>query len=159
MSSVFILGDDVSSLNPAYETIFSNKVLSKGFDEAVFRGAQVPPEKWLRSFSGCMSQAQSIELYNHYLIWKHSIEENKVSLVLYNRSFPVQPVAVTSDLFRQGINATIGTDVNLVYYGKYDDRCDMYITHKTVVVKADNPREFVLFVFLSAFFCLNRAFQ
>jgi len=128
---VHILTNDVKHLNKNYVRIFTTE---PGFADPIFSGIKYPDEEWIDRFCKSMSMAEVVELYNHYLIWTEAVNKNEPQVILYNRSYPTQSDIIISELIKAG---GMVKDKDIVFYGKYLDRCDRYKYNRTVVI-SDN---------------------
>lgn len=119
-----------SKLNRDYLRTFTTE---DGFEEPIFMKTQYPNQRWMDRFTKLMGYEESLFLFNHYLIWLKCLQENRPLVILDNCSESTQPDAVLADLILAGSEMT---NVDLVYYGKYLDRCDYYQEASTVCTKS-----------------------
>lgn len=143
---VYILTEDTSRINKTYLKIFTTEA---GFAEPIFTGIQYPDEKWIRRFCNYMCRSEMIELYNHYIIWMKAIKTNQPQVILYNDSYTTQPNLIISELIKAG---SLLHNEDIVFYGKYLDRCDKYKFNRTVAISNNSTvTKFSLYRTFSAY--------
>ena len=142
MLSVSILTNDLNAKNQTYIRIFTN---NQRYEKPIFIAPQIPTNKWMENMRDHMTNKQSIELYNHYILWNKVVETNTPMFILYNDTQPTQNDNIWSyfilnamDNFtkfgkfcnkeNQGLD--LDTDVRLskdqcdiFLFGKYLDNC------------------------------------
>lgn len=141
---VYILCNDVNKLNPDYVRMFSQA--KSGFSRPIFSGTQFPDTPWINYFTGFMNRNQAIELYNHYQIWLLSMEKAQPFVIIYDRSYPTQPDNVMLQLIKAG---QFIHNQDILFYGKYMDRCDLYQYSRTVII--DGGFKFPLYHTVSSY--------
>lgn len=78
-----------------------------------FVNMATPSREWLHSTARYLTTQQSIELYNHALIWT---DAKSSFIVLNNSAAPSQPGMILLDLFREAFEQ--GT---IVFFGRYNE--------------------------------------
>jgi len=137
--NILIDGSNTKHLNKDYVRIFTQE---PGFAKPIFSAIQYPSEYWLSRFCGCLTYSEAVELYNHYLIWEKSAYLNEPQVILYNHSHPLQPDKVIAQLIK-GSASVKGADI--IFYGKYLDRCDEYKYEASIIISKNPPIKFTLY--------------
>jgi hypothetical protein len=114
----------VLGTNSDYTRIFS---LYTGFTPT-FSELVLPEDKWMTHLTPRMTRDEAIELFNHYRIWVEILQTKQPRIILSGDSYPNQP----DFILRQLLQTTPSGD--LLLFGKYSDRCDLYTQVGTVNV-------------------------
>lgn len=85
---------------------------------------QSPDKDWLEHFTFYISKAESLELFNHYLIWLKALQELRPQVILYNSTLPNLPDSLFLELIKSPSQLLDQPD--LLLYGKYSDLCCQY---------------------------------
>lgn len=127
--SVRILVQDGDNYNPDWSRIFTP---DNGFNCPEYVKTRYPKDSWFCKSK--LTEVERIGLYNQYLFWVESVESNQPLVILYNQAYPVESDQITAELIKAGQSMS---DQDIVYYGKYLDRCDKYHYNRTVVISDD----------------------
>lgn len=124
--AVSVLTNNLQMKNQTYIRIFTQNPI---YQEPLFLGAQMPTNFWVNNMKEYMSINQSIELYNHFILWLKIINTNSPMLILYNDTQPTQNDNTWSFLIYNIINefTSFGNSdkdqFDLFLLGKYLDNC------------------------------------
>jgi hypothetical protein len=98
-----------------------------------------PDDDWIQHWRSRMSEAEAIELYNHYLIWLNVLQEKRPEVILYDNTYPNQP----DWILRQLILDPSNLPVDLILYGKQNDLCYLYKEFSEVTLTSPLGKEIV----------------
>lgn len=111
MFNVFILGS--GELSKQWQEVFISS--KANLFNVNFIKYETPNRDWFKKTS-ILNKSQSIELYNHLLVWNQMTEP---AIILNNNSFPVQEPMIILDLFEDSFTK----DRDIIMYGRYNENC------------------------------------